>query len=615
MFKSFFRSLRRILRLFWDGVTMVRRFIVNLLFLLLVILFLSLFLFDRGPEVPDAAALVLSPSGYIVEQKTPSVLSAKFFSDDAEAETLLKDIIDVIDYAKDDQRIKLLVLDLHQMAGAGPSKLQDVGVALNRFKDSGKQIIAHGDFFTQPQYYLAAHADKVYLSPMGGVGLFGYGLYRAYFKSALEKLRINFHVFRVGTFKSALEPFVRDDMSPYARESNLAWLNELWGHYKSDIATQRNFDPESLDDYINNFPAHLTKVDGDTALLALNQGLVDAVKTRDQVRQELINIVGKDEDSGTFIQIEFDEYLQIIRPHLALKNPLLPQVGVIVAKGMILDGEQPAGTIGGDSLADLISRAREDEKIKSLVLRIDTGGGSTFASEIVRREIELTRKSGKPVIVSMGSIAASGGYWIASAADEIWASPTTITGSIGIFGAFVTFENSLDSLGIHSDGVGTTKLADAFDPTRPLNPLIKDAWQQMIEHGYLRFIEKVAEGRNMAPEDVEKIAQGRVWSGTAALKIGLIDNLGSLQEAVAAAAGKANLSNYEVSYIKKPLTSREKLIESLNQIFYGVINDHTLKNLNPSINVIKDINNKVEYFQKFNDPLGLYAYCLTCDFN
>ena len=613
MFRSFFRSLRRILRLFWDGVTIVRRFVVNLLFLLMVVLFLSLFLFGRGPEVPDGAALVLSPSGYIVEQKTPSVLSDNLFKDDAEAETLLKDILDVIDYAKDDQRIKLLVLDLRQLAGSGPSKLQDIGVALNRFKDSGKPVIAHGEFFTQPQYYLAAYADNVYLSPMGGVGLFGYGLYRAYFKSDLEKLRINFPVFRVGTFKSALEPFVRDDMSDDARESNLVWLSELWGHYKTDVALQRNFDPESLDDYINNFPSHLKKVDGDTALLALNQGLVDGIKTRDQMRQELIDLVGADEESGTFKQIDYAEYLRIIRPHLALKNPQLPQVGVIVAKGMILDGDQPAGTIGGDSLADLIRRGREDDKVKSLVLRIDTGGGSSFASEIVRREIQLTRQSGKPVVVSMGSVAASGGYWIASAADEIWASPTTITGSIGIFGAFVTFEDSLDSLGIHSDGVGTTKLADAFDPARPLNPLIKDAWQQMIERGYLRFIERVAQGRNMAPEDVERLAQGRVWSGTAALKIGLVDNLGSLQEAVEAAADKANLSNYEIRYIEKPLTSREKLIESLNQLFYSFLKQGAPDDLNPSVSAIKDIKNNVQYLRRFNDPLGLYAYCLTCE--
>jgi len=614
MIKSFFRSLRRILRLFWEGVSIVRRFVGNLLFLLLVILFLSVFLFGGGREIPDGAALILSPSGVIVEQKTPSMLSGELLGDGVQAETLLKDIIDVIDYAKDDQRIKLLVLDLRKMAGAGPSKLQDIGVALNRFKDSGKQVIAHGDYFSQSQYYLAAYADNVYLSPMGGVGLYGYGVYRTYYKSALEKLRINFHVFRVGTYKSALEPFLRDDMSKYAKESNLSWLNELWSFYKTDVASQRNFAPGHFDDYINNFPAHLAQVDGDSAVLALNQGLVDAIKTRDEVRQELINLVGEENSSGTFTQIEFDDYLQIIRPRLNMKNPLSPKIGVIVAKGIILDGDQPAGTIGGDSLADLIRRGRQDDHINVLVLRIDTGGGSSLASEIVRREIEITRLSGKPVIVSMGSVAASGGYWIASAADEIWASPTTITGSIGIFGAFATFEKSLDSLGIHSDGVGTTKLADAFDPSRPLNPLVKDAWQQMIEHGYHRFIKRVADGRNMAPEDVEKIAQGRVWSGAAALKIGLVDKLGSLQEAVAAAASRANLSEYEISYIQKPLTSREKLIESLNRILYSFVRDSALNDLNPSFSVFKDIGDDVEHVMQLNDPLGLYAYCLTCDF-
>jgi protease-4 len=613
MIKSLFRSLRRILRLFWEGVSIVRRFVGNLLFLLLVILFLSIFFFDRGREVPDSAALILSPSGYIVEQKTASILSNQLIGDAAQAETLLKDIIDVIDYAKDDQRIKALVLDLRNLAGAGTSKLQDIGAALNRFKDSGKQVIAHGDYFTQPQYYLAVYADNVYISPMGGVALYGYGLYRTYYKSALEKLRIKFHVFRVGTYKSALEPFLRDDMSKYAKESNLSWLNEFWNYYKTDVAAQRNLAPGSLDEYINNFPARLAKVDGDTALLALNQGLVDAIKTQDEVRQELINLVGEDTDKATYKQVKFEDYLQIIRPYLAVKNPYAPKVGIIVAKGIILDGDQPAGTIGSDSLADLIRQARENDKIKSLVLRIDTGGGSTFASELIRREIELTRISGKPVIVSMGSVAASGGYWIASAADEIWASPTTITGSIGIFGAFATFEKSLDSLGIHSDGVGTTKLADAFDPSRPLNPLVKDAWQQIIEQGYRRFIKRVADGRNMAPEDVEKIAQGRVWTGTVAVKIGLVDNLGSLQEAVGAAASKAGLSDYEISYIQKPLTSREKFIESLNRIIYSFIEDSALNDLNPSLSVFKDVGDDVEQIMHFNDPLGLYAYCLTCD--
>jgi protease-4 len=578
-----------------------------------VILVLSIFLFSGGKQVPDGAALILSPSGNIVEQKTASLLSNQMFGDAVQAETLLKDIIDVIDYARDDQRIKAMMLDLRDMGGAGPSKLQDIGEALNRFKDSGKLVMAYGDYFSQSQYYLAAHADNVYINPMGGVGLYGYGLYRTYFKSALEKLRINFHVFRVGTYKSALEPFLRDDMSKYARESNLSWLTELWDYYKVDIASQRSLDPGNIDDYINNLPRHLAKVQGDTALLALNHGLVDALKTRDDVSLELIELVGEDRDNGTYKQIEFNDYLQIIRPHLAMKRPTPSHVGVIIAKGFILDGDQPAGTIGGDTLADLIRRARENDTIKAVVLRIDTGGGSGLASEIIRREVELTRMGGKPVIVSMGSVAASGGYWIASGSDEIWASPTTITGSIGIFGAFATFEKSLASLGIHSDGVGTTKLADAFNPGRPLNPLVKDAMQQIIEQGYRRFVKTVAEGRNMAPEDVEKLAQGRVYTGSAAVKLGLVDKLGSLSEAVSSAAARAGLKDYEVTYIEKPLTSREKFIQSLNRLLYGAIRESGLVDLYPSFRVFKNLNNELEQIMQFNDPLGLYAYCLTCD--
>jgi protease-4 len=518
--------------------------------------------------------------------------------DVATEEILLQDIIDVIDYAKDDQRIKALVLDLRDMGGAGPSKLQDIGAVLNRFKDSGKIIIACGDYFNQRQYYLAAHADNIYISPMGGVALNGYGLYRAYYKSALEKLKVQFHVFKVGTYKSALEPFLRDDMSKEAKESNLAWLNELWGAYKADVATLRGLDPNSQ---------------GDTAKLALDHGLVDGLKTRDEVRDEMIGVVGKDEDTGTFQQIDFYDYLDINRPFLKRIRPNRPKVGVIVAKGLILDGNQPSGTIGGDSLADLIRQARENDKIRSVVLRIDSGGGSAFASEIIRREVELTSRAGKPLIVSMGSIAASGGYWIATAADEIWASPTTITGSIGIFGAFATFEKSLASLGIYSDGVGTTKLADALDPSRPINPLVKDTMQQIIEQGYRRFIQLVAQGRNMAPEEVEKIAQGRVWSGQTAVKLGLVDKLGSLQDAVREAANKAGLRDYEATYIEKPLTARELFIQQLNRFLFSLIDDSALDDLHLPSRLLSYFGSELEQMMRLNDPRGMYAYCLTCN--
>ena len=606
-------KIRRFLSFFWNSVSTLRRFVGNLLFLLLIIFLITLIFSDRAEDVPEGAALILSPEGNIVEQETETMLSSDLFGDAARHETRLKDIIDVIDFARDDERISVMVLDLRKMAGIGISKLQDIGAALERFKSGDKQIFAFADYFNQSQYYLATHADRLYLSPMGGIMLHGFGLYRKYFKSALDKLQIQFHVFKVGTYKSALEPFLRDSMSDYAKESNLNWLTVLWNAYKSDVASRRGFNPQFLDDYINNIPSHLAKANGDAAVMALSLGLVDELKTRDETRQELIEIVGRDKDNLTFKHIDFYKYLGSIRPNLRENNLAKEAVGIIVASGIIMDGKQPAGKIGGDTLADLLVRAREDEKVKTVVVRVDSGGGSATASEVIRREIELTRQAGKPVFVSMGSIAASGGYWIAAPADQIWATPTTITGSIGLFGAFPTFEKSLKSLGISSDGVGTTKLSDAFDPSRPLNELIAQSMRQVIDQGYRRFIQRVAEGRNMPLEEVEKIAQGRVWAGTTAKDIGLVDEIGSLQDAVRAAAAKVNLKDYVVTYITQPLTTRERLIKRLNRLIAGIFTalnpaDHPVNRLYDRV-----VDTEIDHILRANDPAGLYAYCLNCN--
>ena len=402
-------KIRRFLSFFWNSVSLLRRIVGNLLFLLLIIFFIAIIFFDSREEVPDGAALILSPEGNIVEQQTESMLTSDLFGDAAREETLLKDVIDVIDFAKDDERIEVLVLDLRKMGKAGMSKLQSIGTALERFSSSGKQIFAFGDYFNQQQYYLAAHADRLYLNPMGAIMLHGFGLYRKYYKTALEKLQVQFHVFKVGTYKSALEPFLRDSMSDYAKEANLAWLTVLWDFYKVDVASRRGFHPQDLDDIINNLPGHLAQTEGDAALMALNLGLVDELKTRDEVRQELIERLGPDKDGLTFKQIAFDEYFNRIRPALMKSNPAREKVGIIVASGIIMDGEQPSGRIGGDTMADLLVRAREDENVKAVVVRVDSGGGSATASEVISREIELTRQAGTPVFASMGSIAASGG--------------------------------------------------------------------------------------------------------------------------------------------------------------------------------------------------------------
>ena len=611
--KSLLKAFGYLIRGFWQGLSVCRVIIGNLVFLALIILFLSLFFYGDKKDIPDEAALILSPQGDIVIQKTETMLSSRLMGEASREETLLKDIIDVIDHAKDDQRVKALVLDLQDMGSAASSKLADIGQALLRFKTGGKPIYASGDYYGQQQYYLAAHADHLYLHPMGGVALTGFGIYRNYFKSALENLMIQFHVFRVGTYKSALEPFLRDDMSEYAKEANLSWLSVLWDTYAGTISELRGLPPEAVDDYINNVSENLSLVKGDTAQLALDHGLVDALKTRDEVREELIALVGEDEDEMTINKIQFDDYLAAIKPQQKQTRDDTSKVGVIVAKGIILDGVQPAGKIGGDTLTDLIRQARLDDEVKALVLQIDSPGGSALASELIRRELELTRQSGKPVIASMSSIAASGGYWIASPADEIWAAPTTITGSIGIYSAFATLEKSLDYLGIHNDGVGTTRVADAFDTARPLNPIIADSMEQIIQHNYRRFIKTVSEGRNLTLQDVEKIAQGRVWSGKTAMELGLIDQFGNLQDAVQSAASMVNLKDYDVIYIEQPQTAREKLIKRLNHFLAGIANNPLASVAHPAVRFFKKLGPELEAIVELNDPQGVYAYCLVCN--
>ncbi len=611
--KSLFKIIGNFIHGLWHGLTVCRLVIGNLIFLVLIVFFISIIFYDSEQAFPDQAALVLSLKGDIVIQKTQTMLSGSLFGEPAQEETLLKDVIDAIDYAGNDKRIQVLVLHLRDMGGAGISKLQYIGEALIRFKKTGKEIIAAGEFFNQSQYFLAAHADRVYVHPMGGVALTGFGLYRQYFKTALEKLLIQFHVFRVGTYKSALEPFLRDDMSDYAKEANLAWLTVLWDSFKGRLAEMRGLDPQDIDDYINNISGHLARVEGDTARLAINYGLVDEIKTRDAVRNELIQLVGEDEDTHSFNQIQLDDYLEFIRPELMQTNPENAKIGVIVARGVILDGIQPAGKIGGDTLSDLIRKARRDDTIAGIVLHIDSPGGSALASETIRNEIELTRQAGKPLIASMSSMAASGGYWISSAADEIWASPTTITGSIGIYGAFVTLDKSFDSLGVHSDGVGTTQLAGAFNPARPLNSAIADSMQQIIENNYRRFIQLVAEGRNLAPEDVEKIAQGRVWAGKTAQELGLVDKFGNIDDAIQSAADWADIEEYDIVYVEQDLTAREKFFRRLNRFLSHAFSSALEQVTHPVVQMYGHFGRDLEQILELNDPRGIYAYCMMCE--
>ena len=611
--KKLIKLFGRMIAAGWHALTFFRRLVANVAFVALLVFLLSLVIGEKSAKIPESAVLVLAPAGVIVEQRSESLLSSELLGEDITAETVLKDVIDALDHAGQDPRIKAVLLDLTKLQGAGFSKLQDIGAALKRFRESGKPVIAASDLFMQRNYYLAAHADRVYLNPMGGVLLTGFGIYQNYYKSALDKLQVQFHVFRVGSYKSALEPFMRDDMSDFDRTANSALLEVLWASYKNDVAGQRRIDPTTIDDYVNHFPNRLAASRGETAQLALSFGLVDELKTADQLRDELVELAGEDRSKRSYNRIRFDEYLKSARSSSPKIGGEEPKVAVIVAQGVILEGTQPAGRIGGASLSALIHQAWKNEATRAIVLRIDSPGGSAFASEAIRRELELARRAGKPVVVSMGSVAASGGYWIASGADEIWAAPTTITGSIGIFSAFPTFERSLQALGISNDGVGTTRLADAFNPNRPMNSLMADAMNQFMEQGYRTFIARVAEGRNMTTEAVRTVAEGRVWAGQSALEKGLIDSLGGLEAAIESAAKRAGLETYAVDYLQQPLTRRERLLKELNEFFTRMI-VKALGSVVPEPAAVMKVlaDSAFNDLLKLNDPKGLYAFCLNC---
>jgi protease-4 len=553
----------RFLRFIWDAINFSRRLVFNILFLIVLLFFVAV-LFAGGPMLHERTALVLAPQGEIVEQYTADAASRALARamGQQQPETQLRDILRAIKIAATDSRIERIVVRPDQITGVGMAALREIGDALLDFKKSGKQIVAYADDMQQSQYYLAATADEIYLHPDGGVLLEGLSRYRSYFREGLQdKLGVDVHLFRVGEFKSAAEPFILDAQSPEAREADLFWMNDLWQRYLADIAGFRKLDAAKLQADIDNIAALIKGAGGDFGRLAMEQKLVDGLKTQDEVRDLLIERGVADEDEHSFRQVSLENYLGFLdRETLPLDTR--PQVAVVVAQGEIVDGEQPPGMVGGVSTAQLVREAREDEDVKALVLRVDSPGGGVFPSEQIRREVELTRAAGKPVIVSMGDVAASGGYWISMNADTIYADPSTITGSIGIYALLTTFPDTLAKIGVRVDGVGTTRFAGAFDPARPLDPIVGDVIQSVIDRGYGQFIGKVADARGSSPEHIDTVARGRVWSGAQAQERGLVDELGGVRDAIAAAAKKAGLDAdaYRVHYVEKSLSPFEQFV-------------------------------------------------------
>ena len=607
--------IRRFFRLI-AGLLSAIRVLVNLVFVLILVAVIMSFVQKDPQPLPEQAALKIAPGGFLVEQKTyvDPLTQILEQSRPADAETLTHDLIEAIDRAADDERITSLVMELGFLIGGGISKLEDIGDALARFKTSGKTIVAVGDNYTQEQYYLASYADEIHLNPMGTVLLTGYGSYPSYLKEMLDKLRIHLNVFRVGTYKDAIEPFTRSNMSEASREHTTEWLNALWSVYTSRVEALRDLPADAINDYANNLGSKLAAHNGDTAALALSAGLVDKLSTRPQMMARLQQLAGIGEE-GDYNAIDMGRYLNYERRLESLQTePMGNKIGLIVAKGAIFDGEQPAGTVGSDTLSELFIQAREDDQIKAVVLRVDSPGGSAFASEVIRQEILLTKQQGKPVVVSMGSVAASGGYWIAMGADEVLASPTTITGSIGVFGIIPTFEDSLDALGIQNDGVGTTALSDFYQLNRPMSPQAKQVVQAGVDHVYDRFLTIVAEARESTTDQVHQVAQGRVWTGAKALELGLVDELGGLKQAVESAAELAELDVYDVEEVRRPLDFREQLLQEIANGQVSALVSFVPKNWLPG-SLVSDfygISKKIEVMAQFNDPRGMYLNCFEC---
>lgn len=611
------RSLpRRLFSGFWNALTRIRLALSNILFLVVLVLIYLLY-FGGGPEpLPDRAALLLNPAGQVVDQRSPvDPLQALFVQPGpASHEVELRDILDAIDYAANDPAITALVLELDNLMSVGVSRSLEISEALERFRETGKPIIARGDYFTQDQYLLASQADSVLMHPLGAVALEGYSSYRNYFSDALDKLSVKVHVFKAGEHKSLGETFLRNDMSEGEKAITERWLTQLWQEFTRRVEQRRQLPAGSVSEYANAYPERLAAQQGDSARTALEAGFVDQLMTHSESNDHVAEIVGARNEEGLYEAVTFERYVSRKRP-LQFSASEAPRVAVIVAEGNILPGEQPPGSIGGDTLARQIRETAEQPGVEAIVLRVVTGGGSVFASEVIRQAVLDVQSEGLPVVVSMGAIAASGGYYIAASADRIVATPATLTGSIGVFAALPTVDALLERAGVHTDGVGTTEMAGALRLDRPLNERLAAALTTSVEFTYRQFLQLVAEGRDMSTEAVDAVAQGRVWSAADAREHGLVDELGSLADAVTAAADLAQLSDYEVEHVRPPLSPRDMLLRHLAERV-GSVPGWSLDSLRASAALgspwLGPVREAAELLGSLRDPGHLYMRCLTC---
>lgn len=578
----------------WHFVNGSRKVFLNLLFLLFVYLVFMAFQPPETFRLKPNSTLVIRPYGDVVEQYTTTVLDRALeeATSQERSETRLRDMLEAIHRAAGDSDISQLVIDPNYLRSVGLAALHDLGDALEAFRSTGKPVIALASSLGQNQYYLASLADEIWLEPNGFIWIDGYSNYRQFYREGLEKLAVEINLFRVGKYKSAMEPYIRDDMSEEAKQAGGLWLNNLWQQYVEAVAKNRGLILQSLQESINDLPNQIESVDGDFAQFAMNIGLVDHLMTGPQARQELARRGTPDQAGDGYRAVGMQDYLDLTEKQKAFSSAR--RIAIVVAEGEIVSGNFPSGRIGSISTSEQLRRAARDDSVAAVVLRINSPGGDAFASEVLRLELQQVRDSGKTVVISMGNVAASGGYWMSMAADEVWASPATITGSIGVYGLLPTFGATLDKIGVHTDGFGTTDIAGKLRFDMPLDTGIARVFQSSVERTYQQFLGLVATARDKSVEEVDELAQGQVWSGEQAAERGLIDKTGTFQDAIKASARIAGLGdNYQIKWIEPELST-------LDQLFTDFMANAVSR---LDISVSKPVNYPVTWLQGMLDDL------------
>ena len=601
------RFLKLPFQLFWKLLKALQTLLFGLIALGLFLALIAAPFSDNASKMPEDGALVLNPSGVLVEEKT-AVDPLNFLADDGgPSEVLLQDLVVALEQARDDPRITTLVLNLDNFGGGLMPHLEIVADGIRDFRASGKKVIAASNGYSQSSLLLAAEADEILMNPEYAVLPEGFSAYRTYFSSLLQRLNVTVNLFKVGQYKSAAEPYFQDRMSDEDKQARLAYLNAWWDTYTDRFETARGLPAESLNDTIDNIQAVLESASGNLGQVALNSGWVDQLMSDRERAEYLVDVIGADEeDEQRYRGIGFEDYLALNPTEAEASEH---KIAVITAVGSIVDGYADAGSIGILTLLERIQQARDDDAVKAIVLRVDSGGGSKSASEIIRQELAHAQAAGIPVVASMGSVAASGGYWISATADRIFAHQNTITGSIGIFALIPTFEKVLNEYGVFGDGVATTPLAGAASIDRGIQPIYAGLIQQVIQSGYDQFLAVVAEGRNMTPEAVNEIAQGRVWTGTKALELGLVDEIGGLDEAIQAAAELADITDYAIWRVEPEASRRQQILEALTA---------EIRTLAPAVKRDpitqhwRAMQSEVRTLTRFNDPQKAYVICETC---